>query len=139
MLICFHLTLGFLQVSPGERMIRSWFASHTGPCKDTGGARPVAQAPEVAAGGWSCCSQMGSLFPHQAGLLAQEAPSRRGTFWGSQPCYFYTLTSRPCFLFPQEGTKLRTMKDHRATLKGHLLSSAPRPSSTCQPVTSPYR
>lgn len=131
MLICFHLTLGFLQVSPRERMIRvlthrpRWGGEQGGewaPAKTQGGARPVIQAPEVTGRG-------GSLL-----LTDRQAPCSHAKYcswlkWLPAQRDFLGLSALLFLhsdfqaLLPEQNHKQQ--KAHRATLKGHPWLSAP--------------
>lgn len=151
MLICFHLTLGFQQASPEERIIRGGLTSHTAPLRrGVGSGSPERRSPNGARepglwpwrlrwleGAGLCCSQMGSLFPRQVLLLAQEALSTRGTFWGSQPCYFYTLDFQA--LLPEQNYKQQRATERTSILKGHLWLSVPTAEPSCHPGTVPSR
>lgn len=112
MRICFHLTLGLLQVSPGERMIRVGLTSPTSlrgkgvgsgslRRRSQSGARPTAQAlaPEVAGRGRrSLLLTDGLLVPTPSIALGpRRLSAQRGTFWGLSALPSYTLTSRLCF------------------------------------------
>lgn len=102
MLICFHLTLRFLLVSPRERVRRGWLASLTDPTAEKSPVPGVEPGPGTGA---QRRLERRVLAAHRQAPCSfakyhswpKRFPALEGLSWGCQPCYFYTQTCRPCF------------------------------------------